>query len=72
MQINEEKITEQEAFIKQRQEKIDMLMKYQDDMERDIAYKGAALVEKERELQLAQVQSKKDKERIDELRYKLR
>ena len=41
--------------MKLHQEKIDTLMKYQNDMERDIEFKGAALVERERDLQLCQV-----------------
>lgn len=38
----------------QNQEKIDRLMRYKDDMERDVAFKGQLLIQKETELQICQ------------------
>ena len=55
---NAAKIKEQEEFLKQHQEKIDLLLKHNDDKERDIESKGAALEERERELALTKAQMK--------------
>ena len=38
----------------QNQDKIDRLIRYKDEMERDVAFKGQLLIQKETELQVCQ------------------
>lgn len=58
--------------MKQHQEKIDTLLKYQDDMERDNEIKGALVVQKERERQLMAQKLKTAEGKIVELKDKVR